>query len=152
MQAWLGFVLKQCLPNYFICLNSIVHSLVQTRGYFSAIPRHTEPFPSPHPTSDGASAALNGREICFQHYRNENKDFQNVTVQNVVAMLARRLSDADRKQKASFELKHFDVLMFADASSSWKTAWPVKLIACEPFVNPSLLESEFLCGPLQAVN
>jgi len=99
-------------------LNSIVHSLVQTRGYFSAILRHPEPFPSPHPTSDGASAALNGREICFQHYRNENKDFQNVTVQNVVAMLARRLSDADRKQKASFELKHFDVLMFADASSS----------------------------------
>jgi len=46
-----GFVMKPCLVGYVLCSNSIFHLLVRPRGYFFAIIRHTESFPSAYPSS-----------------------------------------------------------------------------------------------------
>jgi len=46
-----GFVMKPCLVGYVLCSNRIFHLLVRPRGYFFAIIRHTESFPSAYPSS-----------------------------------------------------------------------------------------------------
>jgi len=46
-----GFVPKPCLAGYFRCLNNIFSLFVPTKGYFFAIIRHTDSFPSAHASS-----------------------------------------------------------------------------------------------------
>jgi len=51
MQRKCGFILKPCLIGYFPCLNSVFRLLALPRGYFFAIIRQTESFPSLYPSS-----------------------------------------------------------------------------------------------------
>jgi len=51
MQRRVGFVLKPCFIGPFFCLNSKLHLFVSSRGYFFAIIRYIDSFPSAYPSS-----------------------------------------------------------------------------------------------------
>ena len=51
MERRVGFVLKPYLVGYFLCSNRVFYILVPPKGYFFAVIRHNESFPSAYPSS-----------------------------------------------------------------------------------------------------